>query len=128
MKHISKLLLLIIVGMIFTSCYKDNEEELYPEVITCNIDSISFSQSIVPILQINCYGCHSNSAAGVAGAGISFEGYSNVAGYLNNNSELFINSISHEPGVSPMPKGGAKLPECAINQIKSWIDDTYPNN
>lgn len=121
-------LFLLSCTIIFSSCYKDNEEELYPQVETCDSTDVSYASTISSIIQLNCYGCHSNSASGVAGAGISFEGHENISSYISNNQERFLGAIQHLSGYSPMPKGGQKLNNCDISKIKNWINEGVQDN
>jgi hypothetical protein len=39
-----------------------------------------------------------------------------------------VGAITHAPGFTPMPQGGAKLPACEIAKIKAWVDAGSPNN
>lgn len=120
----------LLVGTSFcmSSCYKDNEEELYPTVSTCDTVSVSYSGKIAGIIQTSCLGCHSNASAPVSGGGIALEGHANLSGYISNNQARFIGTIEHTSGFSAMPKGGGKLDDCKISQLKKWISDGAQNN
>jgi len=112
-----------------TACSKSNEEEERTAPPnngggTCNTTNMSFSKDIVPILQSSCYSCHSNANQSVSG--ISLEGYSNVKVQVDNGS--LVGAITHASGFTPMPQGGAKLSDCTINKIKSWVNSGAPNN
>jgi len=37
-------------------------------------------------------------------------------------------AIEHTGGVSPMPQGAAKLPDCTINKLNAWISQGLKNN
>ncbi|MEZ4888416.1 MAG: hypothetical protein R3E32_27055 [Chitinophagales bacterium] len=117
MKNLS---FLVLSSLLFlNACYYDIEEDLYPEPegSTCNTEDVSFSATVVPILQTNCYVCH---AADVALGGIILEGHSEVL-KVANDGRLF-GAISHNLGFSPMPQGAPQLLECDIQQIGAWID------
>jgi len=118
---------ILAVGMatIFAGCYVDNEEELYPGGGgDCDLTNISYSGTIVPLLQSNgCLGCHSG---GAPSGNISLEGYTNVM-TAARNGKLY-GAINHSPGFSPMPKGGSKMTACNISKIKAWIDAGSVNN
>ncbi|MGI9191825.1 MAG: c-type cytochrome domain-containing protein [Chitinophagaceae bacterium] len=88
---------------------------------TANI--ISFSAHIQPILQNNCTGCH--SGASPSGA-IGLENYTQTMTQVTNGKLL--GSVKQLSGFSAMPKGGAKLSDCNINQIEKWIAQGAPNN
>jgi mono/diheme cytochrome c family protein len=79
---------------------------------------------VVPVLTSNCYVCHSGAAT--AGAGIKLDNYASVKVQVNNGRLL--GSIEHKPGFSPMPKGGAKMQDCDIAKIRTWIKAGAPNN
>jgi WD40 repeat protein len=90
--------------------------------------AVNYEDDVKPILNRYCLGCHS---AGEMRAGLSLESYQGVlkgsgggdvvkAGRATQ-SPLYL-AVSHEGvGVPPMPLGGAKLPDAAINTIKDWI-------
>jgi hypothetical protein len=120
MKNI-KTVFITLVGLIyFSSCYYDVEQELYPNQGTCDTSNVSLSGVVRPILQDECYVCHSVSASGSLGAGINLETYSNLKAQVDNGKLL--KSIKHESGASPMPKGSsAKIDACKILKIQTWI-------
>ena len=116
-------ILLVLMG-ILTGCYYDNEEELYPSGgDTCDISGVTYSATIVPILQTNCYVCHEQAANQ---GNVTLEGYSNAAA-LANSGRLY-GAVSHSAGFSPLPKGGNKLLDCDIRKIKAWVDAGAPEN
>jgi len=114
---------LAIVAIYSTSCYYDNEEELYPQLNACNTDSMSYANNIVPILTDYCLSCHSASANQ---GGVNMEGYNQVITYVTD--ERFLKSIQHDSGVSPMPKNAAKMDSCTIAKVAAWIDQGALNN
>lgn len=122
-------LFLCVAGLSVSSCYYDKEQELYPTPVSdCDTAAVSYSASVATVIQPKCLGCHSNSSSGVAGGGIALEGHTNFKAYVTANKTKFINAISHNPGASPMPKGGAKLQTCEINKINAWINQGANNN
>lgn len=93
------------------------------DAIGCDTVNVSFANTVFPVLQDKCVGCHSgNNPSG----GIDLNSYTTVKIQVNNG-QLF-GAINHESGFSPMPKGGNQLPQCEIDQVKSWIDAGAPNN
>lgn len=118
------IIIFLIVTTIVSSCYRDIEEKLYPANGNCDVATVTFSATVVPMLQSNgCLGCHSG---GAPSGNISLDGYNNVK-VVAQNGKLF-GAISHSPGFSPMPQGGNKMSTCNINKIKAWIDAGIPNN
>lgn len=108
---------------LLNSCYYDNMEELYPDNGNCDTTNVSFSNGVWPILESNCYGCHSGSAPA---GNISVENYNDVVKLVENGK--LMGTIRHEPGFSPMPKGGNKLSDCNIAKLEAWINAGYHEN
>ena len=90
----------------------------------CDTTNVTYKGSVIPILQQNCYGCHSGTAS--SGAGIDLSNYSTLATYAGNGSLMA--SIRHDPGISAMPKGMPKLSNCDIATIGIWVRDTTFSN
>lgn len=117
--------------MIFVvSCHYDNEEELYGTKVENCGDSgnnvFTYAAAVQPILQNNCYECHSNSQSASSGGGIRLQEYADVKVRVNNGS--LYGAITHSQGYEPMPQGKAKLDACTISVIKKWIDAGALNN
>ena len=91
--------------------------------IECDTVNVTFSQTVWPIIQGSCYGCHSGTTPQ---GGINLSNYDNVVAVAN--SGRLMGAIRHEAGFSPMPQNGAQLSDCKITQIQKWIDDGTPNN
>jgi hypothetical protein len=119
-QQIIKLLLITIVFL--TSCYYDVEENLYP-ANDCATANMSYQTNIAPILQRNCYACHSAAANT---ANITLEGHGELIKHVN--SGRLLGAINHEPGFTPMPQGASQLPDCDIAKIEQWVADGAPNN
>ncbi|HTX88660.1 MAG TPA: hypothetical protein VMC08_06705 [Bacteroidales bacterium] len=105
-----------------SGCYYDNEEDLYPQT-TCDTTHVTYSGSVVPILQSNCYVCHSTA---LANGGVILDTYVGVQ-VVVQNGKLW-GAINHFNGFYPMPKDSPKLPDCNITVIKKWIDAGSPDN
>ena len=108
-----------------SGCYNDTEEQLYGASV-CNLDIVTYALSVQPIISNNCYACHSQANAPANGSGIVLEGYAKLIIAVNNG--LLVESISHGPNASPMPKNAPKLSDCKINTIKKWIESGALNN
>ena len=119
-RSIIKLLLLAVIAL--PACYYDNEEDLYPQG-ECITTDISFAQDIVPIIQQNCYVCHS---AAVNSGSITLEGHANLVNYALNGR--LMGAITHQSGFVPMPQNAPKLSECNIAKIQQWVTDGALNN
>ena len=127
-KTIKYLLPLFVIALGVQSCYYDNEEELYPNFGTCDTSNVTYSGVVTPIIQQNCYSCHSNAQSAIIGSGISLEGHANISCFIGANQTVFLNAIQHLAGASAMPKNSAKMSDCNINKIKAWINAGMPNN
>lgn len=89
----------------------------------CVTVDMSFNNDIRPILQTYCIGCHGPVNPG---GGYNFSNFSGVSVVVNNNKLL--GSIRREVGFSPMPQGGAPLPQCSIDKITAWIAQGAKDN
>lgn len=130
-KYLLKKITWIIAGLAvlyLNGCYYDNEEELYPVAVPCDTVNVSFAATVKPIIDDNCVTCHSGQAPS---GNVRLESYADIAaaGAIEPGSYgSLYGTINHAGGNSPMPKGGGKLPECSIAQVKAWIDAGMPNN
>ena len=125
MKRLLILSTILVFLSFIVSCYYDNEEALYPQLNTaCDTTNITFSGTIAPSLNENCYSCHSNANAPSKGKNIPLEDYADV---VANNVDIS-NSLKHIGPKSPMPKNGGKVSNCMINQFDLWVSKGMPNN
>ncbi len=114
---------ILFIGLLMiTSCYFDNEEDLYP-FGDCNTADVTYAFDIQPLLEQECYQCHDDNT--------NF-GQVNLSSYETArqfalNGRLF-GAVNHDSGFSPMPKNAAKLANCDIQKIAVWINDGAPNN
>ena len=117
---IIKLLMCCLV--VLTACYYDSEEDLYPAT-DCNTANMSYQTDIAPILERNCYSCHSAAANT---ANITLEGHSNLVNHVN--SGRLLGAIKHQSGFTPMPQGAPQLIDCDIAKIEQWVATGAQNN
>ena len=108
---------MILGAVLFTSCYYDVEEVLYPPT-NCQTSNMSLLNNIEPILDRNCYICHSMTQ-GIYNGGVILEGYVNLKVYVDNGQLL--GAMKHESGFEPMPKNAPKLGDCDIAKTEQWI-------
>lgn len=113
----------VLFTFLWSSCYYDNEEELYPDSQTCDTSNAKYSTVVKPILDLRCTGCHSGAGAS---AGIDLSTHANVASYAANGS--LVGVMEHLSGFSPMPKSAPKMPECEIKKVKAWVGKGAPND
>jgi hypothetical protein len=89
--------------------------------VKCDSAVSGFTAVIQPMMTKYCVGCH---AYPNASAQVELSGYIGVKNAINQG---LLKSIDHS-GYYPMPKGGAKLSDCEINQVRNWIQRGAPND
>lgn len=119
----SIIVLASITILMFSHCYYDSAENLYPELPgDCDTSNVSFELTIRPLLSANCWACHSDATAAAFGNNLALENYTDVI----NLQSAVLGAISHQPPFSPMPKNGSKLNSCLIRQFEIWIETGSP--
>ena len=119
------IVIISIFSLFFVSCYYDNEEALYPVIdTTCDTTNVTYSVTIVTMMNNNCYMCHSHTVAAANGNNIHLESYSDVVA----NSAQITQSIKHTGSITPMPKNGGKIKSCYITQWDIWVRNGMVNN
>lgn len=112
---------------VISSCKKENKESLN---IGCDSTNVSYTQNVKPILQSNCYNCHSNNNANSNGGGIAIENFDDLFSWIDTNAGSdggrLLTDIEHK--TNPMPKGSSKLPNCDIAKIRNWIKEGGKDN
>lgn len=121
-----KSIFILCIGMFalsisFTSCYYDNEEDLYPGGTACDTANVTYSANVVPLFAAQCNACHSG---GAPAANIATDNYTSVKA----NISRIKGAINHTSGFSPMPQGGNKFTDCELKKIDAWINKGMPNN
>jgi len=89
--------------------------------VKCDSASSGFTAVIQPMMTKYCVGCH---AYPNASAQVELSGYIGVKNAINQG---LLKSLDHT-GYYPMPKGGAKLSDCEISQVRNWIQRGAPND
>ena len=112
----------ILVLLLPFGCTYNNEEEEEPKTTECTITTVSYLTDVKPILQASCYSCHSTS---FRSGNVYLDTYEGASEEANDH---LLPAITHEPGHTPMPLGGSKLPPCDIAKITKWINAGAPNN
>lgn len=122
---LSVFIFFLATSWMLVSCTYNNGDDLFNngQSTPCDTLKVSFSNTVNPIIQQQCVGCHNN--AGASG-GVNLATYTNVRVYALNNQLL--GSIKHLSGYSPMPKNAAKLSACEIEKIEAWIRQGSLNN
>ena len=85
--------------------------------------NVSYSTSVYPIIKNQCLNCHT---ARLSEAGYNFDTFTGVMKAVNNRSLL--GSIKHSSGFVGMPYNSAKISDCEITHIETWIAEGAKNN
>lgn len=112
----------IFLVMAFSGCYYDVEDQLYP-AIPCDTASVTYSQTVMPLLKNYCYSCHSSA---IADGNVILDNYPSVATYAYDGRLL--GTLSHKSGYIAMPQNQPKLSDCDISKISAWINQGMQNN
>lgn len=121
-RRLFQLIFFVIILFGVVSCYYDNAEDIYGSV-ECDESEVSYTEDVLPLLELFCYQCHDNvSQLG----GIDLEGFNKVMIYVEDESLL--GSIKHLSGYSPMPQNLPQIPACDIFVFEKWIEEGAQNN
>lgn len=112
---------ILLATALFSSCYYDKEDLLYGAG-TCDTANVKYSVQIVSIINSNCISCHGGTAA--SGGGVKLGTYTDVKVYADNG--LLLNAITRS--TNTMPKGGPRLSDCRIAEVRTWLRNNAPNN
>lgn len=106
---------------LFSACYYDNEETLYPKTelpADCDTTSLTYNGKIKAIINQNCAyaGCHLN------GQSPDLSNYDNVVASIER---VKIRAIDQR---SMPPSNASSTPNnCEISLLKTWIEKGAPN-
>jgi len=111
----------------FSSCFYDNEEDLYPVSPNsyCDTSGVTFTGTVYPIIETHCNSCHSAVMAPSLGKNIVLDNYTHIKYNVDKGS--FRGSIEYNPEYIGMPVEG-QLDDCTIQKINSWIERGAPND
>ena len=129
-----KAIIIFIVALLMSACEYEKAADEVQVVEVCDTTTVSYSNTIVPIIQTNCYSCHSTAVTSGQG-GLDLENYSLFRSYLNNTFQgngifgsQFYHSVNKSIGALPMPPGNDKLSDCDLAKIRVWIRQGGLNN
>jgi len=104
-------------GKINEDIGKSNDSINIPQNIDINCDTLNLTyKDIQPIIEKNCYKCHSGNAPGEL---FNLDTYQQVK--EKGESEKLYGVINHLPGFKKMPLKSPKLQGCELSKINSWI-------
>ena len=90
---------------------------------SCDTTEVTFANTIYPLVEIKCQGCHSGSQPS---SGLSLNDYGDISTIALNGA--FLSSVLGTNGYTQMPYNSNALPACEIDLIEAWIADGAPNN
>lgn len=111
-----------IVIIVFSSCYYDVENQLYPPS-GCDTTKTTYTSFIAPLMQSNCTACHSSAAPS---ANIILDTYNGVKAAAASGK--LYGSMAHSNGYAAMPPSGTQLSSCDLKKVNSWISSGSLNN
>jgi hypothetical protein len=120
-KNLFLLFILLMSFSMFQACIYDNIEDSYTTPCSDTTGSISYSKQIVPIIENRCFPCH-----GPSGADGNLTVHSNFSQVKFRDN--IVGNVNHAQGFNPMPKTGAKIPQCEIVKIEKWAAAGFPDN
>jgi len=109
----------IVLSLTLSSCYYDNEEDLYPGSNTCDNTNVTYSKSVAPVFAGYCNTCHDGSNPNTTIL-------TNTYAADTTNRIKILGAINHT-GPIPMPPGGS-LSTCDLEALNIWYENGYPNN
>lgn len=113
---------LVICGFVgwLGGCSKQSEDILAGP---CDTAKVSYARQVVPILQNNCYSCHSGPRPPT---GIAIDSYANLQVFVANG--FLFDAVTQNGIVTPMPYLLPKLASCEVNTIVAWLNQGALNN
>ena len=91
--------------------------------IFCADSNVSYQNNVQPILEANCYECHSSA---VGTNGVILDNYTDLKDWID--AGYVIPQINHVAGAAQMPYGRPKLNPCKIETIEKWVAEGMLNN
>jgi hypothetical protein len=89
----------------------------------CDPTAFSYSQSLAPIIDLYCDGCHGgNNPSG----GFTLGTHAQLVNMVQNSN--FMDALNGASGTPIMPPQTTGLPDCYKQQFQLWIDAGMPNN
>lgn len=107
-----------LVAFIFLSSCVNTYQETTPLCKAETSSNITYDEDVKPILDKNCFSCHSNKQHS---GGVKLEDISDVKFWANSGG-LYDQIISFDGNPPRMPRG-YQLTDCETITIKKWIDN-----
>ena len=112
---------MVVIGA-FACTYENLETLREGEVVPVCDTGITYSGSVQPILEANCYDCHNQTLNYNGVILVEYDGVKRVADLGK------LDSVINHRGDIKMPNGLPQLPLCERTKIGTWIEQGAPNN
>src|SRR5262245_26040317 len=117
-----KLNILFTLGLLYaliSGCAYDKSDQVYPKPQGCDTIDVSLKTDLTPIMEVNCFRCHSSTNAPIVGGNYNLQDYNTISEAALNGKLL---SSIRQDGIlaPPMPADGGKLSDCDINKFAAW--------
>jgi uncharacterized membrane protein len=112
------------ISILLISCENNKKELLF----ACDSTNVKYSTTIKPIIENNCYNCHSTASASNFGSGIVLDNHTDVKAWVDITSGSDGGQLLQDVKSGRMPKGRSKLSDCEIAKISQWIKGGALNN
>jgi hypothetical protein len=122
MKPFRTMLWFLFPALLAVACTWNNEEDLYGDIL-CDTVNITWSGTVLPILQNNCLECHNET---LNYNGIKYTSYANTLVPVSDGR--FRGVTNRLPGYVQMPYLRPKLNSCTLGKLNTWLDDGAPEN
>lgn len=113
------LTILFLVSISQTSCYYDNEAELYG-VGNCDTTAVSYNTDIKPIIDANCISCHAPGGEQESSPILNYEDLKKYTG----NRDL----VNRTNGTNSLMPPSGKMNSCNVALIEAWVNQGALNN
>jgi hypothetical protein len=79
----NKIIIFFMGIVLFSACYYDKKDLIYPQVVvtSCDTTNITYAVTVTNILNTSCNNCHGAASANLIGGGILLSTYASVKPY-----------------------------------------------
>lgn len=113
---------LFLLSVLNPGCKNNKEEILYAQY-ACDTVAVTYSASIVPLIQANCISCHSGN---LPADRVKLDEYAKVKVQVDSGNLWGV--VTHSANYPPMPRYANQLSDCNLAKIRLWIAAGAPNN
>ena len=118
------ILSMALIFILFASCEKNNEADLYGSE-PCDTTDLTWVNGISEIFSVYCVYCHN---VNLNYKGVRHDNFEEEMKVIRKGDDRLRAVINHEPGYKRMPYEGPKLSDCNIQKIETWLNNGTPEN